>query len=163
MHDAVLDYVRANLPDGLTNVLEFGSRNLNGSVRGVVGPVDRFVGVDISDGPDVDIVADAATVRVGGEFDLVVCCEVLEHVDDATGAGIVWNAHRHLRPGGRFVATMAGPGRAPHSGREATDLQPGEFYRNVDKALLAGWLTFAGFAEFDIDQAGRDIRCTATR
>jgi SAM-dependent methyltransferase len=160
MHDAVIDYVKANTPSG--SVLEFGSRNVNGTLRDVVGG-SRYVGVDCRDGDGVDIIADAATVDVGETFDVVLCTEVFEHVDDDAAQAIIDNAHRHLEPGGTFVATMAGVGRHPHSAIEATGLQAGEFYRNVTIELLDAWLTAAGFVDFSINVDGRDIRCTATK
>jgi SAM-dependent methyltransferase len=164
MHDAVLQYVAANLPASADDVLEFGSRNLNGSVRQVIPwPEARYVGVDLYEGPDVNVVGDAATVTVAGEFDVVVCTELFEHAEDDTCAAIIDNAHRHLRPGGRFIATMAGPGRYPHSAIEATSLQPGEFYRNVDPELLVTWLKGAGFGDYEINIEGLDIRCVGVK
>lgn len=163
MHDAVRTYVTANLPDAVTAVLEFGSRNLNGSVRELI-TAERYVGVDLYSGPGVDIVDSATAVRVAGVFDLVVCTEVFEHASDDDCQAMISNAFGHLGPGGRFVATMAYLGRGPHSAIDAVpDLQPGEFYRNVDAPLLTGWLVAAGFHRFTIDIAGLDIRCTATK
>jgi SAM-dependent methyltransferase len=165
MHDAVLSYVArhasAGIRDGCT-VLEFGSRDINGTARSVF-TASRYVGVDSIDGPCVDIVADAATVNVGEQFDVVVCTEVLEHVDDITAAAICANAWRHLAPGGVLVATMAGIGRHEHSAIDGRGLHPGEFYRNVDAPTLADWLSSAGFTSFEIDIAGLDIRCTARK
>lgn len=163
MHDAVLAYVGANIPAEHGRVLEFGSRDLNGSVRPLFADAAVYIGVDNIDGPSVDVEADAATVEVPGLFDVVVCCEVFEHVDDPTALAIVQNAHRHLMDGGTFIATMAGPGRAAHSAIAATGLMPGEFYRNVDEPTLRAWLSAAGFVDISIDIAGRDIRCTARK
>ena len=163
MHDAVINYVVAHLPADVGSVLEFGSRNLNGSVRSVID-APYYVGVDLYEGPDVDIVGDAATVSLPDRFDLVVSTEVFEHADDANCAAIVANAFAHLNDGGSFVATMAGVGRGPHSAIEAVpELQPGEFYRNVTADLLAGWLQAAGFRRFSIDIQDLDIRCAAVK
>lgn len=165
MHDAVLAYVGRQASTGIADgcsVLEFGSRDINGSVRSVFA-ASRYVGVDTIAGPCVDIVADAAHLALDETFDVVVCTEVLEHVDDAAALGICQSAMRHLSSGGTFIATMAGPGRHEHSAIDGNALHPGEFYRNVDAATLAGWLSAAGFARFDIDIAGRDIRCTARK
>lgn len=163
MHEAVVDYVVHHLPPAVLSVLEFGSRNLNGSVRLIIH-AQTYVGVDLYEGPDVDVVGDAATVDLSPQrFDLIVCTELFEHADDDTCQAIVGNAYRHLEPDGVFIATMAGPGRTPHSAIEAVpELQPGEFYRNVTPDLLASWLAAAGFT-FEIDVLGLDIRCTATR
>jgi SAM-dependent methyltransferase len=94
-------------------------------------------------------------------FDVVVCTEVLEHVDDATALGIIRNAWEHLCPGGAFVMTCAGPGRHAHSAIDEQPIRPWEFYRNVDRDLLAGWLACAGFNRWEIEPLGADMRCVA--
>lgn len=160
MHEAVTDWVGRYTP-GVERVLELGSRNINGSVRSLFVDAVDYVGVDPVPGRDVDIVGDGATVFVPRSFDMAVCTEVLEHVDDIIAAGIIANAFRHLVPGGRFVMTCAGPGRAPHSAIDELPIRPWEFYRNVDSALLEKWLTAAGYASWEIDQLGADMRCVA--
>lgn len=160
MHEAVTDWVSQYAP-GVERVLELGSRNINGSVRSLFVDAVDYVGVDPVDGPDVDIVGDGATVFVPRSFDVAVCTEVLEHVDDTIAAGIITNAHRHLVSGGRFVMTCAGPGRRPHSAIDERPIRPWEFYRNVDADTLAVWLANAGFARWEIDQCGADMRCVA--
>ena len=159
MHHAALAFIAEHLPAN-ADVLEFGSRNINGSPRQVAG-AGRYVGVDIAPGPGVDIVESAATVTVDGSFGVVVCAEVFEHADDDTCAAIVANAWRHLADGGLFIATMAGPGRREHSAVDGGPLRGGEFYRNVDRPLLSSWLKAAGFAEFATDALGDDMRCVA--
>jgi len=160
MHPEAHDYV-ADCVGGLGlrgDVLDFGGRNINGGVRHLIAS-SRWVAVDIVWGDGVDIVADASTVDVGQLFDVVLSLEVFEHTDVA--AGIVANAHRHLKPGGYFVATMAGMARAPHGagGGPVGD----EFYRNVDRELLTGWLIDAGFTKWVVDELGEDIRCWARK
>lgn len=164
MHMAALVFVDEHAPPGPgfdLRVLEFGSRDINGSVRQVFPRAARYVGVDVAEGPGADIVADAATVHVPGEWDVVVCCEVFEHADDETCAGMCANAYRHLKPGGVFIATMAGLGRAEHSAVDGGPLHPGEYYRNVDRPTLSGWLVAAGFTAYKTDVFGDDIRCVA--
>lgn len=164
MHAAALAFLAAHLPRTTTSVLEFGSRNINGSARTITPPDCYYVGVDIEKGFGVDIVANAATVTVGGRpFDIVICAEVFEHTDDETCAEICFNALTHLTPDGMFVATMAGLGRTPHSAADGGPVRPGEFYRNVDRALLESWLTGAGFDRWDVDVKEDDIRCWARK
>lgn len=160
MHEAVTDWVSTHgLP--ATRVFEIGSRNINGSVRYLFAGTD-YVGVDPVDGPDVDIVGDGSTIEVGlGQFDVVVCTEVLEHVDDEIATGIISNAFRHLCHGGRFVMTCAGPGRQAHSAIDEQPIRPWEFYRNVDAETLKGWLLGAGYVLWEIDQRSQDMRCVA--
>lgn len=130
MHDSVRAWVRDHASDGhgLT-ILEFGSRDMNGSVRDC-WPLASWVGVDIGEGPGVDIVADGCTYVHPSAVDVVVCCEVLEHL--RTWDLLVANAAANLAPGGLFVGTCAGPGRNPHSGRRPEpELDPDEHYANV--------------------------------
>lgn len=119
------------------SVLELGGRNINGSVRSSFPGAD-YLSVDISPGPDVDVVCDATTYRPDRRFDVVVCCEVLEHVEQPDlFVATAWEA---LRPGGWLILTMACPPRPAHSGFDGNELRPGEHYRNVDPDMLAGWL-----------------------
>lgn len=161
MHSEALGYFAAHLPADTNTVLDFGSRNINGTVRTLVPLASRYVGIDVADGAGVDILGDAGTVQVDGEFDVVVCAEVFEHAPDEQCVAMVENAYRHLRDGGTFIATMAGEGRAPHSAVDGAALHDGEFYRNVPSHLLERWLLAAGFCPVTIDQHGPDLRCVA--
>lgn len=120
-------------------VLEIGSVNINGTVRGLFPGAD-YTGIDIVAGEGVDVVADGATYTPpdGEFFDLIISTEVLEHAENAPL--ILANAYRLLRPGGVLILTAAGEGRRPHSAVDGGELRPGEFYRNVTRALLAAWL-----------------------
>lgn len=63
-------------------VLEVGSYNMNGSVRELFHP-ERYVGVDVVDGPGVDqVVGSRETLPFLREsFDVVVSTECLEHAE----------------------------------------------------------------------------------
>lgn len=140
-------------------VLDLGGRNVNGTTDNLFD--GTVVHVDIVDGQGVDIVADAADLDLEERFPVVISTECLEHTERA--AEIVSSAFRHLEPGGMFIATMAGPGRAPH-GASGQPLPPAdEFYRNVHPDDLRGWLSAAGFTMFEIDRKGVDVRCWARR
>lgn len=163
MHPAAFGYVaeqvRArNLNYRGVRVADFGGRNVNGTTRKLFGRGATYVSVDICQGRQVDVVADAADVDLGAEFDVVVSTELLEHTP--RGSEVVANAARHLRVGGVFIATMAGPGRAPH-GAAGGNLPDGEYYRNVEPDDLRSWLGAACFSEFEVDQLGDDLRCWA--
>lgn len=123
------------------SVLEFGSRNINGSVRGLFQDV-VYVGVDQRPGPDVDVVADAVTYRPETPVDLLVCAEVLEHADQAQA--LVANAVSCVRPGGHLLITCAMPHRRRHSGTDGGPVRWGEYYQNVRPAELEAWLATAG-------------------
>ncbi len=126
-------------------VVEFGSLDINGSVRGLFPPGQAYLGVDLQEGPGVDLVADVRDADLP-LCDLVVCCEVLEHHPDAEG--IIRAAYRCMLPGGRFIATMAMHPRAPHSAIDENPIRPWEFYRNVEPGELLGWLS--GWAEREV-------------
>jgi SAM-dependent methyltransferase len=164
MHEAVVGWMTATLDRfdlwGARTVLDLGGRNVNGTTA-YLFPRATYVVVDLVEHPSVHVVADAATVDLGEQFDLVVSTELLEHTD--RGGEIIANAHRHLRPGGTFIATMAGPGRAPHGAGGEPDPLPGEWYRNIEPDQLDRWLMDAGFVVWQVDVVGTDVRCWAIR
>lgn len=63
------------------------------------------VGVDVKPGPGVDIVADAHDLHAfrEGEFDCLLCTEVLEHLHSPHKA--LAEMHRVLKPGGVIILT----------------------------------------------------------
>lgn len=162
MHVAALEYVRIKVLELRLSgdILDLGGRDVNGTVHDLF-PDSTWTVVDIADDPSVDVVGDAATVDLGRTFDVVVSTECFEHTPDS--ANIIVNAYKHLRSGGVFVATMAGPGRHPHSATGAPLIPGTEWYRNVEPDELAGWLKDAGFKRVEIDQTVDDLRCTARR
>lgn len=167
MHAAALRYATEMVADLNLNtpsiqVLDLGGRDVNGTTRHLFDLADSYISVDIVAGRGVDVVADAAEVDFDGcSFDVVISTELLEHTPKV--AEIIANAYRLLKPGGVFLATMAGPGRAPHSAAGKHRMPPGEHYENVDPADLALHLKEAGFEDFVVDQLADDVRCWARR
>lgn len=142
------------------SVLELGGRDINGSVRPFFAP-SRYVSVDIVDGPGVDVVADATVYRPDERFDAVVCCETLEHVPDPDGfIATAWGA---LHPGGVLIVTAACPPRAGHSAVDGGSLRAGEFYLNVEPALLAAWLVGWKDVEIETHEDRGDIYAAAVK
>lgn len=123
-------------------VYEIGSRNINGTVRGLFRHLGAYLGVDVMPGPDVDLVVDAATYTPPMHPATVVCCEVLEHTSNAEA--IVRKAASVLEPGGLLIVTTAGDGREPHSAIDGGPIRPGEFYRNLTIGELQAWAKAAG-------------------
>lgn len=132
-------------------VYEIGSRNINGSVRGLFA--GQYIGVDVVPGLGVDLVADAAAYVPPLTLapSTVVCCEVLEHTSDA--AAIVYQAATVLQPGGLLIITAAGEGRAPHSATDGGPIRPGEFYRNLAIGELQRWAEAAGIETLKMVQS----------
>ena len=142
------------------SVLELGGRDVNGSVRPYFNGA-RYLSVDISPGPGVDVVADATTYRPDERFDCCVCAEVLEHVPDPDG--FVATAWGSLRPGGWLILTMACPPRMAHSGVDGGPLRPGEHYRNVTADMLARWLVGWKDAEIETHEDRGDMYAVARK
>jgi SAM-dependent methyltransferase len=66
-----------------------------------------YVGVDPVENPRAEIRASVESLPIGdGEYDVVLCAQVLEHCDDPVQA--VRELHRVTRPGGRVLASTHG-------------------------------------------------------
>jgi SAM-dependent methyltransferase len=161
MHPEAMEWVSRFATDSVLQVLDLGGRYVNGTPRGLFPNADWLV-LDIEDGSQVDIVADASTWDPGPlSFDLVVCCEVCEHTPK--WRAILATGCLALRPGGRLIVTTAGPGRPEHSGHDGMALWPDEYYQNIEPSDLYDALHAAGFTRITVDQAGTDVRAIATR
>lgn len=174
MHGEVLEWVseaiaiyknEQNTKKIGANVLEFGSLDINGSVRGLfyelIAEGGSYLGVDVQEGPGVDVVADASAYIADIEYDIVVCAEVFEHT--ALWPKIIRNSRSLLVPGGMFIATMAGDGRAPHSAIDENPIRDWEYYKNVSATMLEDGLTKAGFTDYAINVHRTDTRCWAIK
>lgn len=61
------------------SVLEIGAYIVNRTPRSVWGDAPEYHGVDLQEGPGVDEVRNLAEAPLGRQYELVVCCETLEH------------------------------------------------------------------------------------
>lgn len=122
--------------------LDLGGRNVNGSIRNLL-PHAQWTGLDIVDGPGVDIVrdatidwfyghADSETNRVS-RFDIIVSTEMFEHVKD--WRDVIRTCTQMLDSSGEEMIffTCASIGRRPHGASGEWDPPPGEWYQNVSK------------------------------
>jgi len=95
------------------SVLEIGSYDENGSVRSIFKEARQYVGVDLTPGPGVDIVAFGHEVSFADDsVDIVISAECLEH--DPTWAQTFANMTRMTRSGGLVAVTCGGYGRVEH-------------------------------------------------
>jgi len=131
MHESVKAYVKELVEKhGLAtlNTLEIGSRNINGSPREFFsGP---YYGIDMIAGPGVDEVINAHDLFWKDKYEVILCCEVLEH-DDAFWITMK-NIGHLLAPGGHLILTTRGIGFPFHE-------YPGDYWRFTKDAgtLLA--------------------------
>jgi len=161
MHEAAYRFVQSvmpSLPDG--PVLEIGSRDVNGSIRGLFHP-RAYLGIDVVPGPGVDVVADGSSFVPMDPPQIVICMEALEHTPQA--AAICAQAHAILQAGGWFIVTAAGDGRPPHSAVDGYVLRPGEYYENVSADALREWLTAFNDVTITVNDAAKDIYATARK
>lgn len=162
MHNEAFDWVRQHAVPGV-DVLDIGGRDINGSTRSLF-PGSSWTTLDILPGAGVDVVADASTWVPDREYDVVVCTEVFEHTP--SWPQICATSFKACRPGGLFIATMAGPGRPEHSAIDGGwQLHPGEYYGNVDPVELRQVLCDVGFVDVavDVQTSPCDVRCVATK
>ncbi len=93
-------------------VLEIGSLDVNGTVRGLFCDC-AYTGIDVAPGPGVDVVAEGQDYAGASEsFDTVISCEVMEH--NPHWAATFDNMIRMTRPGGLVLMTCATTGRPEH-------------------------------------------------
>ena len=159
MHKAVKDFVREMVHEygPFQDVLEVGSRDVNGSIRPIFSAAQNYIALDNAPGPGVDFICDAAEMDFNQEFDCVVCCEVLEH--SQKWQGILERAARALRPSGTLILTCAGPDRAPHNSRDEKSFS-GEYYANLDPKELEHELNTLFFM-VRVTTVGMDIQALA--
>lgn len=164
MHVEAFAWVEQHATEAPVDVLDIGGRDVNGSPRALFPNAASYTVLDLFDGPNVDIVADAASWIPRREYDVIVCTEVFEHT--ASWPQICDTAFKACRPGGMLIATMAGPGRPVHSGIDGRrTLRPNEFYENVSPSVLRRVLAECGWRDVAVDVRRRpaDVRAVAYR
>jgi SAM-dependent methyltransferase len=133
MHEGAMQFLQQSLqalPVWPARVLEIGSRDINGSPRLLFADDRvRYVGIDVTPGLGVDVVANGATFKSASPFDLVICAEVFEHTHE--WPAILENMARLVTPDGIILVTAASLERAPHSAVDGGALQAGEWYGNL--------------------------------
>jgi SAM-dependent methyltransferase len=130
-------------------VLEIGSRARSGNTnRHLVHPDVEYVGVDITDGPNVDVVGDAHHLsrHVTGQFDAIFSVSVFEHLLMPWMVALEMN--KVLKVGGMAYIQS-------HACFPLHD-QPWDFWR-FTKEAWAG--LFNAHTGFEIIEKGGTMRC----
>lgn len=127
--------------------LEIGSFDVYGEIRSIFSDATEYIGIDLCDGPGVDVVANAHDLdKLGlGQFDVVLSCEALEH--DPDWQKTLKNALNCLKPGGMLIVTCATTLRPEHgTPRTSPSESPGtqslgwSYYGNISKSELMATL-----------------------
>jgi SAM-dependent methyltransferase len=144
--------VRAHYPASFNcaRVLEVGSLDINGSVRGLFADCD-YTGVDLELGPGVDLACQGQLAEFStGHFDTVISAECLEH--NPYWRETFANMLRMTRPGGLVLVSCATTGRLEHgTTRTNPDASPftaaaaWDYYRNLTGADLEASLNLSGW------------------
>lgn len=145
-------------------VLDVGGRDVNGTARTHLLRYSdvRCHVVDIRDSDEVDYLADVRVWEPPRAHHLVLCTEVLEHVQG--WPAVCWTLHRAALPGGLVLITCAGPGRSPHNASDGGPLPSGEWYQNIDPDALVSVLDACGFVDLDVDTSNPgDLYAAARR
>lgn len=148
------------------SVLEIGSYDVNGSVRSVFSAAKNYTGVDLVEGPGVDLVCYGHEIPFDADsFDLVVSAECLEH--DPLWIKTFLKMWEVVRPNGVVALTCASRGRPEHgTSRTLVEDSPGtqnrgsDYYRNLNQSdfesqiqlanLFASWRFFYLPTHFDL-------------
>lgn len=133
-------------------ILEVGSLNINGSAREVfqTNPQVFYEGIDLIPGQDVDRVVNIRDFVITEKYDLVICCEVLEH-DPYFWLSVV-KMQEALKEGGWLIITTPGFYFPEHQ-------YPDDYYRfmpatyreiffkDMKEVKIVGFQSFGGSAE----------------
>lgn len=144
--------------------LDVGGRDVNGTARDYLARYDDVLChvLDIRDAPDVDYVSDARAWTSPRQHHLVLCTEMLEHVQG--WPAVLWTCYQALLPGGTVIITCASTGRDPHNATDGGPLPAGEWYRNVEPDVLVAALDSCGFVDIALDMTvPGDVYATARR
>lgn len=115
------------------HVIEIGSLNINGTVRDFFSDPTSYLGLDLIEGKDVDLVCPGNEFQSNDkEYDVAISTECFEH--DKHWIETFLNMHRLVHEGGLVVFTCASTGRHEH-GTTRTSPQDSpattDYYHNV--------------------------------
>lgn len=117
------------------SVIEMGSLNINGTARDFFN-AKKYLGVDLSEGPGVDLVMEAQKVKLPkNSFDIAVSAECFEH--NPYWAETFQNMARLAKTA--VIFTCASEGREEHgTTRSSPDCSPftlqWDYYRNLNES-----------------------------
>lgn len=78
----IYKWVSIHRPMYAGKILEIGSFNVNGGVKDIFTDAEQYIGIDIAQGPGVDMVMSGHDAKYFFEpngFDTIICLETIEH------------------------------------------------------------------------------------
>ena len=125
MVEKVKQYIRERVK-GDEKTLDIGSLNVNGSLRDLF---TDYIGLDMREGPNVDVVANGHKLPFDKEtFELVTCVETLEH--DSNPFKTLDEIYRVLKPGGKVLLAASGISFPKHD-------YPSDYFRYTAEGMGA--------------------------
>jgi hypothetical protein len=139
--------------------IDVGSKNINGTNRWLF-PCSRYIGIDLSDGPNVDVIGRGHEVLpLLPAADTIISTEALEH--DYTYNLTLRAMYAALKPGGLMIVTCAGEGRQEHGTSEKDawcSPDTTDYYQNVTNEMFARALPPDWFREYRLRQHKTDLQ-----
>jgi hypothetical protein len=148
------------------SVLDVGSLDVNGNNKEFFTD-SHYIGIDVGEGPNVDIVSKGHEFTYEHQFDTIISTECFEHdmFWKETLNNIVVNL---LRPGGLFLFTCATTGREEHG---TSRVNPGcspltivdeewkDYYKNLTENDIKEALdmNLFGLYQFSVNESSKDL------
>lgn len=150
-----MESIRDRFPDKFkgVRVLDIGSLDINGNNRGLFTD-STYIGIDIGNGPGVDIVCRGHEFRDETGFEFVVSSECFEHDEywDLTFT----NGVKLLKSGGMFMFSCASANRPEHGTRRTspkdspfTSALENDYYKNLNEEDFSQLPLDEWFSEYE--------------
>ena len=157
--------VKTNLPSFFNDVkvLEVGSGNINGTVRGVFTNTKMYIGLDLAPGDCVDVICSGHIYDTDERFDISISTECFEH--DEHWHETFLNMVRLTKSGGLIVFTCASYDRPEHGTQRTTPQDSlsshlSDYYKNLGPTEFESSINmkdiFSDYA-FEVNKAPSDL------
>lgn len=164
MHHEAWTFLVSQVPKvSPVSIIDVGGRNVNGTPRDL-WPSCEYTALDYIQGVGVDIVADATKWVPERKWSMGVCTEMFEHVPPAHYRPILERLGKAVDTNGTLLLTCATDPRPKHAAGGEWEMDPNEFYQNVDPLELLKAFKDTGWklVEFIVNPHPGDIYARVT-